>query len=83
MPATSAAFRVNAALRIETAVLLAGVDYDDFRRDASRSGTAKKYWAGATYDFNKTFGAVVRIEDNINFHSDNLYQGFAALQINL
>ena len=45
-------------------------------------GTAKKYWAGLNYEFNKIFSAVVRVEDNVNFSYDNKYQGYAALQIN-
>jgi hypothetical protein len=68
--------------KIMKAALLAGIDYDDFRREASREGVAKKYWAGATYEFTKIVSALVRVEDNINFNYENSYQGYAAIQIN-
>ncbi|PWB68293.1 MAG: hypothetical protein C3F14_00230, partial [Deltaproteobacteria bacterium] len=61
----------------------AGIDYDDFRREDSREGTAKKYWAGLNYEITKMLGAVVRLEDNKNFLFDDSFQGFVALNINL
>lgn len=75
--------RLNGAYRLYKATLLAGVDYDDFRRDASRDGSAKKYWAGLGYDFTPKLSASVRVEDNINFYQDNLFQGFLAFNFNL
>ena len=74
--------RLYGEYKICKAALLAGIDYDDFRREASREGTAKKYWAGVNYEFNKIISALVRVEDNINFNYDNSYQGYAAIQIN-
>jgi hypothetical protein len=74
--------RLYGEYRISKAALLAGIDYDDFRREASREGSAKKYWAGVNYEFSKIITAVVRIEDNINFNYDNSYQGYAAININ-
>ena len=68
--------------RICKASILAGIDYDDFRREVSREGNAKKYWAGVNYEFTKIISAVVRVEDNINFNYDHSYQGYAALNIN-
>lgn len=68
--------------KISKAAILAGIDYDDFRREISREGTAKKYWAGLNYEFNKLISAVVRIEDNVNFNYDNGYQGYVAVQLN-
>ena len=74
--------RFNAAYKISKATIMAGIDYDDFRREASREGTAKKYWGGIDYEFNKIFSAVVRVEDNVNFNYDSSFQGLAAIQIN-
>ena len=68
--------------KINKAAILAGIDYDDFRREISREGTAKKYWAGLNYEFSKIVSAVVRVEDNVNFNYDNGYQGYIAVQLN-
>jgi hypothetical protein len=74
--------RLNGEYKIEKLALSAGIDYDDFRREASREGYAKKYWAGLNYEFTKIVSAVVRMEDNVNFTYDHSYQGYAAIQIN-
>ncbi len=74
--------RLYGEYKISKVAIFAGIDYDDFRREVSREGNAKKYWAGLNYEFNKIFSAVVRVEDNVNFNYDNNYQGYAALQIN-
>jgi hypothetical protein len=76
-------FRFHGAYKIYRAMILAGIDYDDFRREDSREGTAKKYWAGLNYEINKRFSAVLRLEDNTNFLFDDSFQGFVALTINL
>jgi len=68
--------------KISKAAILAGMDYDDFRREISREGTAKKFWAGVNYEFSKLISAVLRVEDNVNFTYDNGYQGYVAVQIN-
>ena len=68
--------------KIAKAALMAGVDYDDFRRQDSRSGVAKKYWGGVNYTFNKAVSAVLRVEDNVNFNYDSNYQGYGAVQLN-
>jgi hypothetical protein len=73
--------RLSGEYKINKASLLAGMDYDDFRREASRKDQAKKYWAGVDYAFNKIVSALVRVEDNINFNYENSYQGYAAVQI--
>ncbi len=75
--------RFNGAYRIAKATISAGIDYDDFRRESARKGSAKKYWAGMMYEFNKTFNAVVRVEDNVNFHADDAAQGFVAINVNI
>lgn len=75
-------FRIYGEYKINKAAIMAGIDYDDFRRELSREGTAKKYWAGVNYEFNKIISAVVRVEDNVNFNYDSNYQGYAAIQIN-
>ena len=74
--------RLYGEYKIRKASLLAGIDYDDFRRELSREGTAKKYWAGLNYEFTKIISAVVRMEDNVTYNYDNKYQGYAAIQIN-
>jgi len=61
---------------------LAGIDYDDFRREASREGSAKKYWAGINYEFSKIMSAVVRVEQNYDYNYDHSYQGYTAININ-
>jgi hypothetical protein len=75
--------RFHGEYRISKVAISAGIDYDDFRREASRDGNAKKYWAGMMYEFNKMFNAVARIEDGVNFHSDDAVQGFVALNVNI
>jgi len=77
-----AGIRLSGEYKIDKAAVLAGIDYDDFRREASREGTAKKYWGGVNYEFNKIFSALLRVEDDINFNYDHSFQGYAALQIN-
>ena len=49
--------RFNGEYRISKAAISAGIDYDDFRRESSREGNAKKYWAGVNYELNKMFSA--------------------------
>ena len=75
-------FRINGVYKISKAAISAGIDYDDFRREFSRNGTAKKYWAGIMYEQSKMFSASARIEDNVNYNFDNSYQGFAAINVN-
>jgi hypothetical protein len=74
--------RLYGEYKIFKAAVMAGIDYDDFRREVSREGNAKKYWAGVNYEFNKVISAVLKVEDNVNFNYDNSYQGYAAVQIN-
>ena len=74
--------RFNGEYRISKAAISAGIDYDDFRRESSRAGNARKYWAGVMYELNKMFSALARVEDNTNFNFDHSWQGFAALNIN-
>lgn len=74
--------RFNGVYKIYKAAISAGIDYDDFRRESSREGNAKKYWAGVNYELNKMFSALVRVEDNTNFNFDHSYQGFAAVNVN-
>lgn len=75
--------RVNGAYAINKAAILAGIDYDDFRRENAREGNAKKYWAGLNYEINKMLGAVLRIEDNTNFLFNDSVQGYVAVNVNL
>ena len=74
--------RLYGEYKIQKAAVLAGIDYDDFRREASREGVAKRYWAGVNYEFTKMLSAVVRVEDTMGFTYDHSYQGYAAVQIN-
>ncbi len=74
--------RLFGEYKIDKASILAGIDYDDFRREASREGIAKKYWAGVNYEFTKIMSAVVRVEQNYDYNYDHSYQGYAAININ-
>ncbi len=74
-------FRINGVYKISKTAISAGIDYDDFRRESSRDGTAKKYWAGIMYEQSKMFSASARFEDNVNYNFDNSYQGFAAINV--
>ena len=75
-------FRLNAGYDIYKAIIQAGIDYDDFTRTDSRGDTAKKYWTGASYQFNKMVGTTVRIEYDVNYRDSNSYQGFGAVNVN-
>jgi len=74
--------RLFGEYRISKAAILAGIDYDDFRREASREGSAKKYWAGLNYQLTKALSAALRVEQNYDYNYDHSYQGYAALNIN-
>jgi hypothetical protein len=74
-------FRVNAGYTIEKAKIQAGIDYDDFTRDDSRTGTAKKYWGAVSYQFNKMVGVTTRGEYDRNYINGDNYQGFVALNL--
>jgi hypothetical protein len=74
--------RLYGEYKIAKASVLAGIDYDDFRRQLSREGSAKRYWAGVNYEISRSINAVLRVEDNVNFNYDNSYQGYAAIQFN-
>jgi hypothetical protein len=73
--------RLNGEYKIARTTLQAGIDYDDFRRELSRDGSAKKYWGAMNYEFSKMIRAVLRAEDNVNFNYKNSYQGFAAVNL--
>ena len=75
-------FRVNAGYDINKATKIqAGIDYDDFTRDDSRAGIAKKYWGALSYQFNKMVGVTGRGEYDRNYESGDSYQGFVALNV--
>ncbi len=74
--------RLYGEYKISKAAVMAGIDYDDFRREASGEGNAKKYWAGVNYEFSKIISAIVRVENNVNFNYNNNYQGYTAININ-
>jgi uncharacterized protein (TIGR02996 family) len=75
--------RAKAAYAFTRATILAGADYDDFRRQDSRDGTSKKYWAGADVKLTKMFGIALRAERDENFYFDPSYQGWLALDVHL
>ncbi|MGE5790657.1 MAG: hypothetical protein ACM33C_07285 [Syntrophaceae bacterium] len=75
--------RFHGEFRINKAAILAGIDYDDFRRETSREGSAKKYWAAVHYSITNQLRAIVKFEDNKNFNFNNSYQGFAAVNFSL
>ncbi len=75
--------RFNGEYRFWKAAVLAGIDYDDFRRDDSRDGAAKRYWAGFNYVHNKMFSLSTRVEDVQDFINSDNFQGFVTLNFNL
>ncbi|HTO98542.1 MAG TPA: hypothetical protein VMK66_15945, partial [Myxococcales bacterium] len=75
--------RLNAAYALGKLGLLAGIDYDDFRRDLARTDTSKRYWAGANYEINKNFTVSVHGEDDISYLFTHTLQGVAALVFHL
>jgi hypothetical protein len=75
--------RFNGAYKFWKATVLAGIDYDDFRRADARSDTAKKYWAGGEVQLNPMFGLSLRVEKDVTFYFSDAYQGFAALHVNI
>lgn len=74
--------RLNGEYKLAKTVISGGIDYDDFRREASRAGNAKKYWAGIKYNVNKNVDAFARIENNENYNYNHNYQGVIALNVN-
>jgi hypothetical protein len=74
--------RLFGEYKIDKASILAGIDYDDFRREASREGSAKKYWAGVNYQLTKIMSAAMRVEQNYDYNYDHSYQGYAAINVN-
>jgi len=75
--------RFHGAYKFWRATVLAGIDYDDFRRADARSDTAKKYWAGAEAELTRIFGLSLRLEQDVTFAFSRAYQGFAALNVHL
>lgn len=75
--------RGSGAYTIGKATVLAGVDYDDFRRQLSREGTSKKYWAGLNVEINRFLSAAVHAENTLSFYFSHAYQGIAALIVTL
>jgi len=75
--------RADAGYTIAMATIQAGVDYDDFKRQESRDGNAKKYWGAVRLELNKTFGASLRAERDENFQFNKSYQGYVAVDVHL
>lgn len=75
--------RGRLAYAFSKATLSGGVDYDDFRRQDSRDGTAKKYWASLNVDFSKAYAVVLRAERNETFLFNHDYQGYVLLDVHL
>ena len=75
--------RFDGGYRLGPAMVMAGADYDDFRRDGARDGTAKRYWGSLSWDFNRNLGVLGRAELDQNFQFDKSYQGYLALVAHL
>ena len=75
--------RVNASYRYRRATLFAGADYADFRREESRDGDTRIYWAALAYELHERVSASVRAQRSENFLLDAGYQGFFSLDVNL
>jgi hypothetical protein len=75
--------RASAGYVYALATLQAGADYDDFKRQDSRDGNAKKYWAGLNLALDKTFAMSLRAERDENFQFNHSYQGYVLLDVHL
>jgi hypothetical protein len=75
--------RASAGYKYAMATLQVGADYDDFKRQDSRDGNAKKYWAGLNVDLTKTFAVALRAERDENFMFNHSYQGYVVLDVHL
>lgn len=75
--------RASASYHLRRATLFAGADYADFRREESRDGDTRMYWAAVQYEFDKRVSAALRAQRSENFLFDASYQGFVSLDVNL
>ena len=76
--------RLNASyLVLSSLSVVAGAGIDDFRQDLARTGSSKRYWLGANYDFNKRIGAQVHVEDDLSYVFTHSFQGAFALLVHL
>ncbi|OGP77087.1 MAG: hypothetical protein A2Z40_01370 [Deltaproteobacteria bacterium RBG_19FT_COMBO_60_16] len=73
---------LSADYTFKKANLAAGVAYDVFQRDSMTDDfSAKKYWAGGSYEVRKNMTARLRVEDKVTRQSENEFSGRVALDV--
>ncbi len=81
-PGDLTGFDLSADYALRKVSLGAGVTYDVFQRDSMTDDfSAKKYWAGGSYEVRKNMTARLRVEDKVTRQSENEFSGRAALDL--
>jgi len=79
-PGNLTGFQVSADYAYKKAFFAAGISYDVFRRDSMTDNfTAKRYWAGGSYEVSKNLSAKLRLEDDVTRMHANEFQGRASV----
>ncbi len=79
-PGDLTGFQVSADYAYKKALFAAGISYDVFQRDSmTENFTAKRYWAGGSYEVSKKLSAKLRVEDNATRMFANEFQGRASV----
>ncbi len=75
-PGDMTGFQVSGEYSAKKATVGAGLDYDVIQRDSMTGDfSAKKYWAGGSYEVMKNMTARLRVEDTVTRLYSNEYQG--------
>jgi hypothetical protein len=81
-PGDLTGFRISAEYAYRKALVAAGVTYDVFQRDSMADDfSAKKYWAGGSYECRKNLTAKLRVEDTVTRQFENEFQGRASVDL--
>jgi hypothetical protein len=81
-PGDLTGFDLSADYAFKKATLAAGIAYDVFQRDSMTDDfSAKKYWAGGSYEVSRNMTARLRVEDKVTRQSENEFSGRAALDV--
>ena len=81
-PGDLTGFDLSADYAFKKANLGAGITYDVFQRDSMTDDfSAKKYWAGGSYEVRKNMTARLRVEDKVTRQFENEFSGRAALDL--
>ncbi len=81
-PGDLTGFRISANYTYKKTLLAAGLTHDVFQRDSMTDDfTAKKYWAGGSYEFRKNMTAKLRVENTVTRQFEDEFQGRASVDI--